>query len=145
MASLVLGLGLLFGAHGVALAHANLVRSIPAANAVLDASPPELRLWFSEAPEPRFSEVQLLDRAGKPVVALGPLRPDPSDQSELAASLQPLPPGVYTVVWRATSAIDGHGTMGSFAFVVGREQVPVGGLGPPVRGARCGSALPPGR
>src|SRR6478736_3918512 len=35
-------------------AHARLVRSSPAANAVLDSAPTTLGLWFSERPEPRF-------------------------------------------------------------------------------------------
>ena len=65
-AVLLLGLFLSLAWIGAAanpvLAHANLVRSDPQADAVLEASPRELRLWFSEAPELRFSDVQLLDR-----------------------------------------------------------------------------------
>lgn len=129
-----------------ALAHANLVRSEPATSSVLDASPAEVSLWFSEAPEPRFSEVRLLDGQGQSVDGLGPLQPSPTDPTELTATLQPLPDGVYTVVWRATSAVDGHTTVGSIVFVVGRDQVPTGGLrpasvGPPPSGGATPSEL----
>src|SRR5215475_3526850 len=51
----------------ILLAHARLVRSSPAANAVLDTAPTALRLWFSERPEPRFTAIQLLDSTGAPV------------------------------------------------------------------------------
>ena len=48
-----------------ALAHANLVRTFPEANSVLQQSPAELRLSFTETPEAPLSEVRLLDRAGQ--------------------------------------------------------------------------------
>src|SRR3990172_4607357 len=77
--SLILSNWLLAPATGSALAHATLVRSAAAANAILGSAPGEVRLWFSEAPEPRFSAVQLFDRTGQPVGGIGPLRADPSD------------------------------------------------------------------
>lgn len=103
----------------IAFAHAELVRSEPGANASLDAPPSELRLWFSEMPEPRFTEVQVLDAGGNLVQAVGPMERDPADASELRAPLVNLSPGVYTVAWRSTSALDGHVSSGSFAFSVG--------------------------
>ncbi|MBI3978029.1 MAG: copper resistance protein CopC [Chloroflexi bacterium] len=137
---LVLGLVMVVVGHGLALAHANLVRSEPEANAVLDAAPGELRLWFSEAVELRFCEVHLLDREGRRLELVGPLRADPADAGAVRAPLPPLPPGVYTVVWRALSAVDGHVTAGTFAFAVGRDEVPAGGLRPSARGPGAESA-----
>lgn len=114
----------------IASAHANLVRSEPAANAILDKAPAQVRLWFSETPEPRFSQVQLFNRAGTQIDGVGLLRVDPSDAKLLSVTLPPLAHGVYTVVWRALSSVDGHVTTGGFAFAIGQEQVPAGGLKP---------------
>src|SRR4051812_4597957 len=56
---------LLGSASSVALAHANLVRSDPPANAGLDTAPTRITLWFSESPDPRFSEIHVLDASGR--------------------------------------------------------------------------------
>src|SRR5438874_76026 len=56
---LLIFLVLLFGGVRIVSAHANLIRSEPAANAILDKAPGQVRLWFSETPEPSFSQVQL--------------------------------------------------------------------------------------
>src|SRR5215813_7817190 len=102
---------LLVGIQPVA-AHANLVRSIPPANAVLLTSPSQILLWFSEAPEPNFSQIQIFDRAGQVVKGVGPVSGDPGDDKLLRANLDTLPTGIYTVAWRTTSAVDGHVTAG---------------------------------
>jgi copper transport protein len=97
------------------LAHARLVRSSPAANAVLDSAPTTLGLWFSERPEPRFTAIQLLDSAGL-AVPLGP--PTSVEQNGLTLAItRPLASGRYSVVWR-TAASDGHATNGNFSFRV---------------------------
>jgi methionine-rich copper-binding protein CopC len=110
-----------------ASAHANLVRSQPAANTAVQTSPSELRLWFSEAPEPRFSQIRVLDQNGTLTNAVGALRIDASDSQLLIAPLERLTEGIYTVSWRVLSSVDGHVTAGSFAFVVGNT-FPMGEL-----------------
>jgi copper transport protein len=96
-------------------AHAHLVRSSPAANAVVDSAPTTLGLWFSERPEPRFTTIQLLDSAGQ-AIPLG--APTSVAQNGLTLAItQPLMPGRYSVVWR-TAASDGHATNGNFSFRV---------------------------
>ncbi|HEX9015377.1 MAG TPA: copper resistance protein CopC, partial [Chloroflexota bacterium] len=129
-----------FACSSIASAHANLVNSDPPENAVIASTPSELRLWFSEAPEPVFSEVRLLDASGQPVQGLGSLRGDPSDATLLHVSVNPLTSGVYTVAWRTTSAVDGHVTSGSFAFVLGSEKVPAGGIRPVESGSTAPGA-----
>ncbi len=124
-------------------AHANLVRSEPAANAVLDAAPTQLRLWFSEAPEPRFSEVQLFDKTGRRATGVGSPQLDSKDNKLLVASLPPLPFGTYTVAWRVVSAVDGHAVAGAFAFVIGRNQIPAGGIRPTLNGMAADSSSGP--
>ncbi|MCC7447536.1 MAG: copper resistance protein CopC [Anaerolineae bacterium] len=126
----------------IASAHANLVRSEPGANTVVDDPPAQLKLWFSETPEPRFSEVKLYDRMGQAVPGIGALQRDAQDDKLLIAALPPLPPGVYTAAWRVLSAVDGHTTGGGFAFVVGRNQVPSGGIRPVSAAAADSSSGP---
>src|SRR4051794_27516494 len=74
-------------------AHANLVRSEPAANEVLANSPTRLRLWFSETPEPGFTQIRLLDRARQDVPGLGAIQVDANDNKLLTLALPTLQPG----------------------------------------------------
>lgn len=101
-----------------AAAHANLVRSEPAAGSVLEQAPSQVQLWFSEPPELKLSDVRLLDGSGR-VVSREPVRPRPGDPLSLVLPLPQLAPGVYTIVWRVTSAVDGHTTTGTLPFSVG--------------------------
>jgi copper transport protein len=100
-------------------AHAVLLRSIPQANAVLTASPDHVELYFSEAVTARFSRVSVMDSQGQRVNS-GEAQPDPADAAHLLAPLPLLGTGVYTVVWSAISAVDGHETYGAFPFAVGQ-------------------------
>ena len=110
-------------------AHARLVRSSPAANAVLDSAPTTLGLWFSERPEPRFTAIRLLDSAGL-AIPLG--APTSVEQNGLTLTItRPLTPGRYSVVWR-TAASDGHATNGNFSFRVAASRG-----APPPPGAEC--------
>ena len=107
---------------GAADAHANYVRSNPASDARLVKPPTEIRIEFSEPPDPKGSDIEVLDTTGK--------RHDkrdiaPSgDPNGLRVSLEPIADGGYTVAWTTTSAVDGHTTKGSFAFVVGNGPLP---------------------
>ncbi len=111
-------------------AHANLVRSEPAAGSVLDQAPSQVQLWFSEAVELKLSDVRLLDGSGK-VVNRESVRPVLGDPLALVLPLPELSPGVYTVVWRVTSAVDGHTTSGTVPFSVGAPGAP--GVAPPLQ------------
>jgi copper transport protein len=113
-----------------AAAHANLVRSEPAAGSVLEQAPSQVQLWFSEPPELTLSDVRLLDGSGK-VVSREPVRPAPSDPLSLVLPLPELSPGVYTIVWRVTSAVDGHTTTGTVPFSVGAPGA--AGVAPPLQ------------
>jgi copper transport protein len=102
---------------GTALAHANLQSSDPAANAVLDQSPTEVTLTFTEPPEISLTSVRVLDTSGGDREQ-GSLQADPSDRFTIRQLVETLPKGVYTVAWRAVSRADGHATAGAFAFGV---------------------------
>jgi copper transport protein len=129
----VLGGAVLAG--GAAEAHANYVRSNPASDARLVKAPTEVRIEFSEPPDPKGSDIQVLDTSGERHDRrdVGPS----GDPNGLRVSLQPISDGGYTVAWTTTSAVDGHTTRGSFAFVVGSGPLPTP---PPVPDA----APPPG-
>jgi len=99
-------------------AHALLLRSNPQANAVLEKPPVQVELFFSESLEPQLSSIKVVD-TNNLVVDVGDVRVDPSDPTRMTVSLRSISDGVYTVTWKAVSAIDGHQTVGSFPFAVG--------------------------
>jgi copper transport protein len=111
---------ILYSAWGVTpvLAHAILVRSNPAANAVLAQPPVQVELSFSESVEPQLSSIKVYDTGGREV-DVGDVRVDLADPTRMTVSLHTLPDGIYTVTWKAVSAIDGHQTTGSYPFAVG--------------------------
>ncbi len=109
---------LLFAVSTPAFAHANLVRSEPAANSAQKVSPTQVRLWFSEEVEPSFSSVSVLNQTGG-AVDKGDSHRMSDDPKGMEVSVNPLDQGLYTVVWKSTSAVDGHVTNGSFSFTVG--------------------------
>ncbi len=114
--------GILYSALAVpsASAHALLVRSTPAANAVLAQAPVQVEIFFSEPLEEQLSSIRVFDSNNLSVDA-GDVRVDPSDPTRLTVTLHSLPEGVYTVTWKVVSSIDGHQTTGSFPFAVGDE------------------------
>jgi copper transport protein len=107
---------------GAAEAHANYVRSNPASDARLVKPPTEVRIEFSEPPDPKGSDIQVLDTSGKRHDK-GDVGPS-GDPNGLRVSLEAIPDGGYTVAWTTTSAVDGHTTKGSFAFVIGNGPIP---------------------
>ena len=54
------------------------------------------------------------------VVDAGDLGVDASNSERMIVSLPSLPDGVYSVAWQVVSQIDGHQTVGSFPFAVGK-------------------------
>ena len=101
---------------GSAFAHAQLEKATPAVGGTV-TSPAEIRLKFSEGVEPHFSGVALSAEGGA-AVPLGKASVDPADNSVLIVKVgKALPPGVYTVNWRAVS-VDTHHTQGDFQFTV---------------------------
>jgi copper transport protein len=111
-----------FAAAGVAWAHPSLIRSEPAANSTLDASPGQVAVWLDEAIEPAYAHLSVYDTRGQRVDRLDAqyLPGFPGDAAAtIVVSLPPLPQGSYVVVWRVVSVGDGHPVGGAFAFGVG--------------------------
>jgi methionine-rich copper-binding protein CopC len=100
----------------VAMAHAHLQKAEPAVGSTVQAAPAQVAIHFSEGVEPRFSSITVTSTAGA-AVDKHDVHTAAGDQQELIVGLQPLPPGVYTVEWHATS-VDTHKTEGKFTFTV---------------------------
>lgn len=100
-----------------AFAHAHLQQQLPAAGAVVAASPQALTLNFSEGIETQFSGVTLTGPQQKTITLGKPVRSD-SNKAELTVPVeQALTPGEYTVDWHVVS-VDGHKTKGQYTFTV---------------------------
>ena len=109
-------LGLSWAGASPAVAHAFLDHAAPRVGSTVSPSPSELVLSFTQELEPAFSTVEVLDERGTKVDK-GDVQVDPQDGALLRASLNPLPPGTYKVIWRVVS-VDTHPTEGDFTFQV---------------------------
>jgi methionine-rich copper-binding protein CopC len=108
-----LSIAVLSGAAS-ASAHAFLDHASPLVGSTVTSSPSEVRMWFTQALEPRFTAAQLRSGAGA-VVASGGV--DPADPKQMVIQVHGLPPGKYKVFWKVLS-VDTHRTEGSFGFEV---------------------------
>jgi copper resistance protein C len=106
----------LVAGNAAAFAHALLRAAEPAPNSTVAAAPATVAIDFTEAVEPRFSTIAVLDAAGRHVDN-GRARTASGDARRLIETLWPLKPGTYRVVWHAVS-VDTHRTEGSFRFIV---------------------------
>ena len=113
LAAAVLGLGLLAGAAPAASAHDILVATDPANGSVLEASPSQIRLTFTDPVLEGTAQVRVDGRSG-----VAPIAPVTVSGSTVTVPLTAaLPSGGYTVLWRVTSQ-DGHPVSGTFSFTV---------------------------
>jgi len=109
----VLGLGLIARPQPL-YAHNELRQSFPTAGQVLNESPPEIRLTFSEPSANVF--IKLYDRQFQEIAGLQVLAAAP-DASEAIVQVPKLKAGTYTVQWLTLSA-DNHTVSGTFQFEV---------------------------
>jgi methionine-rich copper-binding protein CopC len=107
LAALMLG-------NATAYAHAFLDHASPLVGSTVKGSPNEVRMWFTQALEPRFSGAQLRSSAG---AVLGNGVVDTADPKQMVIRVYGLAPGRYKVTWKVLS-VDTHRTEGSFSFEV---------------------------
>jgi methionine-rich copper-binding protein CopC len=100
----------------LALAHAVLVKSVPAQRAALAEPPPRIELWFNERLEPAYSKASVTNEAGTQV-DLRDVAVSAQDPRRLSLSLPALAPGRYTVSFRVLS-VDGHVVESKLSFTV---------------------------
>lgn len=101
-------------ATATVFAHMKASRMLPAANATVSASPGQVQVWFTQAPDPKVSKIEVAGPAGP--VALAALKVT-AEKSIVAEIRTPLADGRYTVRWQAAGD-DGHIQKGEFAFNV---------------------------
>lgn len=95
-------------------AHAQLVSTDPAHGEVLDVSPEQVVLEFSEAVQTPSDAVEVFDGAGDEV----PVESVDGSGSDVSADLPELEDGPYVVSWHVISG-DSHPISGAFLFHVG--------------------------
>jgi copper transport protein len=117
--------GLLFGLLGVLLsagpasAHAALVRTDPAANAIVPSAPSRVTMVFSERVQLIPGKVEVLAPDGRKVN-----KGDPTVSGDtLTIPMDSQAKGTYLVSWRVVSA-DTHPVSGAFTFSVGNQSTP---------------------
>jgi copper transport protein len=81
-----------------------------------------VRIVFSEAPDPRGSEIAVFDASGARVDTGAVSGAD--EPNSLRVALREIGVGGYIVAWTALSTVDGHHTRGSFVFAVGDAPLP---------------------
>ena len=101
-------------------AHLKLMRSAPAADAVLESSPDVMQLWFTEEPLLPLSGVTLTGPRGP--IKLEPLRAG-GDRSVVAKVGATLEPGAYRLDWKAAGD-DGHVISGQVPFSIKPKHPP---------------------
>lgn len=106
------------GPHRAA-AHAIVLESVPARDAVVDRAPERVVLRFNSKIEKRLSRVTLAAGPGSPVpLPIATEGPDGDRQPDrLVVPLHPLAPGAYVLRYKVLSA-DGHITEGALRFTV---------------------------
>ncbi|HEV2319013.1 MAG TPA: copper resistance CopC family protein [Verrucomicrobiae bacterium] len=100
-------------------AHAFLDHADPKVGSTVTNAPTQIRLWFTQNPEPVFSSVEVQDVHGREVDKKD-MRPDEKDKSLLIVSVPPLSDGKYKVIWHVVS-VDTHRTQGHFEFTIKRK------------------------
>jgi methionine-rich copper-binding protein CopC len=108
-------LAALLGYADLALAHSEVVRTSPQANANLQSAPRDVSILFNAKVEAARDAITVEDAAGARVDQ-GDTRVEGNGRV-IRASLKPLTSGTYTVRWRVKSS-DTHTVEGTFSFRV---------------------------
>lgn len=119
--AVVAALFLLVAMAPVAMAHSELDTSIPAADAEVQGSPPELITTWTQDLDPSRSSLEVRDSTGARVAMGGELGDGPR---ELRLALPDLAPGTYEVRWTSFSAEDGELARRTFEFTVVASATP---------------------
>ena len=98
-------------------AHALLARSDPPINAALRESPTRITLFMTEPLQRDYSSVTVLDSTGQRR-DIGATEFSDANPTQMGIRVLRLEAGVYTVVWRTLSQVDGHTWNGSYVFSV---------------------------
>jgi len=128
---------------GPATAHANYVSSDPLPDAILpyNSTPTSVSVTLSEPIEANSATIDVTNGTGArsdlPPVTLS------ADGRTMSVRLNATGPGIFTVAWTATSAVDGHFTAGSFAYGVQEANGNLPGSLPPGGPTSTGAPVSP--
>ncbi|HVT65229.1 MAG TPA: copper resistance protein CopC [Mycobacteriales bacterium] len=111
-----------------AFAHAEVERTNPVANSVVESPPRQITLTFDEGVFPAHDAIRLYDDRLAPVGLGETFHPRGVGKLVAARVQERLDTGTYTVVWRVTSD-DAHVVAGQFTFSVGHATA-VSGIAP---------------
>jgi methionine-rich copper-binding protein CopC len=114
LAVALFALTLLVVAAPAAFAHTHPVMMMPTADETV-SSPEMVMMHFSEAVEPKFSQITVSDASGHVVNKEASVVS--SDAKMISVALPKLAAGVYTVNWVAV-AVDSHRSQGDYKFTV---------------------------
>ncbi len=117
--SLALAAGLIGLSASAATAHAVLERTFPVDGSVVDSTPAEVRLEFSEAVNAPPGAIRVYDASGNRIDS-GVVSSD-GPETVLTAMGDSQSHGTHIVTWRVVSA-DGHPIKGAFVFSVGEAE-----------------------
>ena len=117
-AALLLGLAGAFWPAGPTSAHAIVLESSPAHDAVLARAPEQVTLRFNSKLEKRFTRITLAAGDRQPAPVALPDGDGTAAPDRVVIPLAPLAPGVYVLRYRVL-AVDGHITEGALRFTVG--------------------------
>lgn len=101
---------------GVAMAHAVLERSVPAAGAMLNIAPSTVTIFLDSELEPVFNKLIVKNDQGEKV-SQGNGNVASGDAKSLSVNLSTKAKGVYHVYWDVVSR-DGHRASGNFTYTV---------------------------
>lgn len=109
--------------RGDVSAHAKILRAEPAPGSSVKIAPKAVRIWFTlsgnEELDPERSRISVLDSTGRRVDdGKGGVDLNDLDRRSMIVRLKPLKAGVYTVKWKAVSALDLSVAQGAFQFRV---------------------------
>ena len=112
---LMLTIALLFAiVTTTVLAHMKASKFEPLPNSTVTASPERVQVWFTQAPDPKLSKLELTGPSGQVKLAAPKITSDKSIVSSIEGVLAN---GKYSVRWQAAGD-DGHVQKGEFAFSV---------------------------
>lgn len=106
------GAVVLIGWSALALAHAHLLKAVPADGSTVTAAPPTFVLTFNE---PAKLTVVSLQKDAEPAKKIGPL--PTTAAAEISIPAPQLAAGKYVLSWRAVGD-DGHVMPGKVSFTV---------------------------
>jgi methionine-rich copper-binding protein CopC len=113
---LLFAIGFLTAGIDAAHAHAFLDSAVPAVGSTVQASPTEVKIWFTRKIVSAGTNIKVLDATGVEV-DLKDDKLDPGDPFLMIVSVPTLKAGTYKVIWNAV-CLDTHHTTGTFTFTV---------------------------